>query len=111
MFNFAVTIPHSDKSVGTKKLTKSFGWDTVDVFMQHDVQELSRVLLDNMENKMKGTVVEVRTYIHMYHIGTVHTYVRKYLRTHTHREREGERVHACVHVNVYDKHVLTDISL
>jgi ubiquitin carboxyl-terminal hydrolase 7 len=48
----------SDKSVGTKKLTKSFGWDTVDVFMQHDVQELSRVLLDNLENKMKGTVVE-----------------------------------------------------
>ena len=27
--------------------------------MQHDVQELSRVLLDNLDVKMKGTVVEV----------------------------------------------------
>lgn len=48
----------SDKAVGTKKLTKSFGWETLDSFMQHDVQELSRVLLDNMESKMKGTCVE-----------------------------------------------------
>ncbi|KAK2160538.1 hypothetical protein LSH36_131g04007 [Paralvinella palmiformis] len=48
----------NDKPVGTKKLTKSFGWDSVDSFMQHDVQELSRVLLDNIEEKMKGTCVE-----------------------------------------------------
>ncbi|XP_064603934.1 ubiquitin carboxyl-terminal hydrolase 7-like isoform X2 [Liolophura sinensis] len=48
----------SDKPVGTKKLTKSFGWETLDTFMQHDVQELCRVLLDNMESKMKGTLVE-----------------------------------------------------
>lgn len=48
----------SDKPVGTKKLTKSFGWETLDSFMQHDVQELCRVLLDNMEMKMKGTCVE-----------------------------------------------------
>ena len=31
----------------------------MDVFMQHDVQEMSRVLLDNLEMKMKGTAVEV----------------------------------------------------
>ena len=48
----------SDKPVGTKKLTKSFGWETLDSFMQHDVQELCRVLLDNMESKMKNTCVE-----------------------------------------------------
>ncbi|PAA90249.1 hypothetical protein BOX15_Mlig023590g1, partial [Macrostomum lignano] len=48
----------SDKAVGTKKLTRSFGWDTLDSFMQHDVQELCRVLLDNIEDKMKGTCVE-----------------------------------------------------
>ena len=48
----------SDRPVGTKKLTKSFGWETLDSFMQHDVQELCRVLLDNMESKMKGTCVE-----------------------------------------------------
>jgi len=35
--------------------------------MQHDVQELSRVLLDNLDDKMKGTVVEVYD-IHMYDV-------------------------------------------
>jgi len=48
----------SDSAVGTKKLTKSFGWETLDTFMQHDVQELCRVLLENMESKMKNTCVE-----------------------------------------------------
>ncbi|XP_030854698.1 ubiquitin carboxyl-terminal hydrolase 7 isoform X4 [Strongylocentrotus purpuratus] len=51
-------LQHSDKPVSTKKLTKSFGWETLDSFMQHDVQELCRVLLDNIESKMKSTVVE-----------------------------------------------------
>ncbi|XP_052767469.1 ubiquitin carboxyl-terminal hydrolase 7-like isoform X2 [Mya arenaria] len=48
----------SDAAVGTKKLTKSFGWETFDTFMQHDVQELCRVLLENMESKMKNTCVD-----------------------------------------------------
>uniref|UniRef100_A0A1B0CS05 ubiquitinyl hydrolase 1 n=1 Tax=Lutzomyia longipalpis TaxID=7200 RepID=A0A1B0CS05_LUTLO len=48
----------SDKPVGTKKLTKSFGWETLDSFMQHDVQEFLRVLLDKLESKMKGTCLE-----------------------------------------------------
>jgi len=48
----------SDCAVATKKLTKSFGWEALDSFMQHDVQEFCRVLLDHMENKMKGTCVE-----------------------------------------------------
>uniref|UniRef100_A0A1B0FQ62 Ubiquitin carboxyl-terminal hydrolase 7 n=1 Tax=Glossina morsitans morsitans TaxID=37546 RepID=A0A1B0FQ62_GLOMM len=48
----------SDKPVGTKKLTKSFGWETLDSFMQHDVQEFLRVLLDKLESKMKGTNLE-----------------------------------------------------
>jgi ubiquitin carboxyl-terminal hydrolase 7 len=47
-----------EKSAGTKKLTRSFGWETLDTFMQHDVQELCRVLMDNLENKMKHTKVE-----------------------------------------------------
>lgn len=47
-----------DKPVGTKKLTKSFGWETLDSFMQHDVQEFLRVLLDKLESKMKGTSIE-----------------------------------------------------
>jgi len=39
--------------VGTTELTKSFGWDLVDSFMQHDVQEFNRVLCDKLETKMK----------------------------------------------------------
>ncbi|KAI8611746.1 cysteine proteinase [Chytriomyces sp. MP71] len=48
----------SEQSVGTTELTKSFGWDTLDSFMQHDVQEFNRVLQDNLESKMKGTKAE-----------------------------------------------------
>ncbi|KHJ97856.1 MATH domain protein [Oesophagostomum dentatum] len=51
-------LQHSDRPVGTKKLTKSFGWDSLETFMQHDVQELCRVLLDNLESKMKKSPVE-----------------------------------------------------
>eukprot|EP00002_Diphylleia_rotans_P005918 TRINITY_DN1515_c0_g1_i1.p1 TRINITY_DN1515_c0_g1~~TRINITY_DN1515_c0_g1_i1.p1 ORF type:complete len:1071 (-),score=238.11 TRINITY_DN1515_c0_g1_i1:366-3578(-) len=48
----------SDDSVPTKELTKSFGWEGSDSFTQHDVQELNRVLSDNLEQKMKGTPVD-----------------------------------------------------
>ena len=41
------------KAVDTCKLTKAFGWDRYESFMQHDVQELNRVLCDNLEEKMK----------------------------------------------------------
>lgn len=51
-------LQYSDTSVATKDLTKSFGWDTYDSFMQHDVQELNRVLCEKLEDKMKGTAVE-----------------------------------------------------
>ncbi|KAH0777991.1 hypothetical protein KY290_009402 [Solanum tuberosum] len=51
-------LQYSDNSIATKELTKSFGWDTYDSFLQHDVQELNRVLCEKLEEKMKGTVVE-----------------------------------------------------
>jgi ubiquitin carboxyl-terminal hydrolase 7 len=51
-------LQNSDHAVGTTDLTRSFGWDTMDSFMQHDVQEFNRVLQDNIESKMKGTEVE-----------------------------------------------------
>lgn len=43
----------SNQSVGTQELTKSFGWKSLDSFMQHDVQEFSRILQDKLEIKMK----------------------------------------------------------
>ncbi|XP_028184124.1 uncharacterized protein LOC114370922 isoform X2 [Glycine soja] len=46
-------LQYSDTSVATKEFTKSFGWDTYDSFMQHDVQELNRVLYEKLEDKMK----------------------------------------------------------
>lgn len=42
-----------DEPVSTKNLTKSFGWDNYEAFMQHDVQELNRVLVEKLEEKMK----------------------------------------------------------
>lgn len=48
----------TDGPVSTKDLTSSFGWDTMDAFQQHDVQELNRILCDRLEEKMKGTKVE-----------------------------------------------------
>eukprot|EP00271_Cylindrocystis_brebissonii_P022318 TRINITY_DN8549_c0_g1_i1.p1 TRINITY_DN8549_c0_g1~~TRINITY_DN8549_c0_g1_i1.p1 ORF type:complete len:1105 (+),score=260.24 TRINITY_DN8549_c0_g1_i1:215-3529(+) len=51
-------LQYTDTSASTKELTKSFGWDASDSFMQHDVQELNRVLCEKLEEKMKGTVVE-----------------------------------------------------
>lgn len=45
----------SDHPVGTTELTKSFGWKSLDSFLQHDVQEFNRVLQEKLETKMKGT--------------------------------------------------------
>lgn len=46
------------KAVSTKELTRSFGWSQIDSFMQHDVQELYRILCDRLEEKMKNTKVD-----------------------------------------------------
>ena len=48
----------SDKACSTKALTKSFGWDDYQTIVQHDVQEFCRVLIDNLEEKMKNTELD-----------------------------------------------------
>lgn len=48
----------SSQPVGTNELTKSFGWKSLDSFLQHDVQEFNRVLQEKLETKMKGTVAD-----------------------------------------------------
>lgn len=57
----------SDKPVGTKKLTKSFGWETLDSFMQHDVQEFLRVVSLSKFSfiKVKYNWSQVRFSIHL----------------------------------------------
>ena len=48
----------SDMAVSTSELTTSFGWESRQIFEQQDVQELSRILMDKMEERMKGTKAE-----------------------------------------------------
>ncbi|KAF2023278.1 ubiquitin carboxyl-terminal hydrolase-like protein [Setomelanomma holmii] len=48
----------NSNAVGTTDLTQSFGWDSKQIFEQQDVQELSRVLMDKLDEKMKGTEAE-----------------------------------------------------
>ena len=48
----------SNDAVSTAELTKSFGWETKHIFEQQDVQELSRILMERLEEKMKGTEAE-----------------------------------------------------
>lgn len=43
------------RSVETTDLTKSFGWDSSEVWQQHDVQELCRVMFDALEHTWQGT--------------------------------------------------------
>ena len=38
-------------SITTKYLTKSFGWDSTEAFVQHDMQEFMRILLTKLEEK------------------------------------------------------------
>ncbi|KAJ0678205.1 putative ubiquitinyl hydrolase 1 [Helianthus annuus] len=51
-------LQHSEASVDTKELTKSLGWEKNESFIQHDVQELSMVFCEKLDDKMKGTIVE-----------------------------------------------------
>ncbi|CUI14440.1 ubiquitin hydrolase, putative [Bodo saltans] len=39
--------------VPTTELTGSFGWSDADSFIQHDIHELTRILLDNLEAKLE----------------------------------------------------------
>lgn len=46
-------LQYQSTSVNTKNLTKSFGWGTYDAFLQHDIQEMSAILCEKLEEKMK----------------------------------------------------------
>lgn len=48
----------NDSSVSTRNLIRSFGWSTEDAFVQHDVQELARLLLDVVDSEMRRSPVE-----------------------------------------------------
>ena len=48
----------NQQAVSTAELTSSFGWDSRQIFEQQDVQELSRILMEKLEERMKGTAAE-----------------------------------------------------
>ena len=48
----------NEDTISTQELTLSFGWETKHIFEQQDVQELSRILMERMEERMKGTKAE-----------------------------------------------------
>lgn len=48
----------SETPVNTIELTRAFGWDSMDAFTQHDVQELARILCDKLEERLKGTTMD-----------------------------------------------------
>lgn len=50
---------HDYEIIGAAELTKSFGWKSLDSFLQHDVQEFNRVLQDQLETKMKVRFVRL----------------------------------------------------
>ncbi|KAI8886518.1 putative ubiquitin-specific processing protease 21 [Backusella circina FSU 941] len=64
----------SDDAVTTIELTRSFGWDSVASFMQHDVQEFNRLLQDNLEKKMRGT--EANGAIPKLFVGRMKSYIK-----------------------------------
>lgn len=52
LFLFQTT---SRSAVETTNLTRSFGWDSSEVWQQHDIQELYRIMLDALEQQFKNT--------------------------------------------------------
>ncbi|KAF2865809.1 hypothetical protein BDV95DRAFT_553981 [Massariosphaeria phaeospora] len=63
----------SNTAVATTDLTQSFGWDSKQIFEQQDVQELSRVLMDRLDEKMKGT--EAEGALEQMFVGKMKTYI------------------------------------
>ncbi|KAI9834557.1 MAG: hypothetical protein M1819_002933 [Sarea resinae] len=66
-------IQTQDHAVSTQELTASFGWETRHIFEQQDVQELSRILMERMEERMKGT--EAENALAKLFVGKMKTYI------------------------------------
>lgn len=45
----------TDTAQTTKRLMKSFGWDSLEAFTQHDAQELNRLLCDRLETLIQNS--------------------------------------------------------
>ena len=63
-----------NKEVTTKELTIAFGWTSAEAFLQQDVQEMMRILVDKLEDKMKNTVMD--GFIKSLFSGNIRSYIR-----------------------------------
>ena len=61
-------------AVSTQELTHSFGWESRQIFEQQDVQELSRILMEKLETRMKGT--EADNALPNMFVGKMKTYLK-----------------------------------
>lgn len=59
---FARLLTSECRAISTVGLTKSFCWDGDQVFVQHDVQELCRLLFDALEEAFAGTADVTRLF-------------------------------------------------
>jgi hypothetical protein len=73
----------SPQEVSTRDLTIAFGWTSHEAFMQQDIQEMLRVLLDKLEEQLKGSNLDGM--VQRLFAGKVQSYIR------------------CVHVNFESK--------
>ncbi|MCH0629788.1 hypothetical protein JNB11_07425 [Kocuria palustris] len=71
MFYMMTTLP---LPISTMELTKLFGWDSLDAFMQHDIQELNRILMDKLETAMKGSLIEGE--LNLIFVGKMKLYIK-----------------------------------
>ena len=51
----------ANAAISTRKLTNTFGWDSLDRFVQHDAQELVRVLFDRLQSRLQVVPTEPGT--------------------------------------------------
>lgn len=72
--NVFYKIQRDDSSVSTVGLTKSFGWNSADAFQQQDVQEMMRILIDKLEECMKGSQRE--SALKNTFSGTIRSYIK-----------------------------------
>lgn len=62
--------------VSTTDLTRAFGWDSLEAFQQQDVQEMLRVLLDKLEECMRGKGPAVDGVVKSLFAGKIKSYIR-----------------------------------
>uniref|UniRef100_A0A914Z6J4 USP domain-containing protein n=1 Tax=Panagrolaimus superbus TaxID=310955 RepID=A0A914Z6J4_9BILA len=72
---FALLQTTTKSSLETKDLTQSFGWEGSDAYEQHDVQELSRVMLEALEHRFRKSE-QHRTFIQNLYKGTMEDFVK-----------------------------------